>query len=124
MTRSLQKRIEELERQGGRGRGGRAIAAELRAIGCRAEAWASGEGVTVDIWDSTPELDAARERKLAELEAKGISAHVVVIDRLEDRGATGNGDQADGAGAPNSVGPATPGARVTDPTTNKGSTHV
>lgn len=105
--------------------GPRIVAAELSAIGCRAKVWPNGEGLTVDTWDGTPELDAARKRKLAELEAKGISALVVVIDRLEDRGATGNGDRVDGAaGALTPVGPATPGARVTDPTTTNGSKHV
>lgn len=100
------------------------VAAELCAIGCHATAWGneSNQGVTVDSWDSTPELDAARERKLAELEAKGISAFVVVIDRLEDRldeqGTLGSGDRVGGGGlldgattAPGPVSPRSNGQR-------------
>jgi hypothetical protein len=124
----------------------RIVAEELRAIGCHAVAWANGDqqGVTVDSWDSEPELDEARERKLSELEARGIGAFVVVIDRIEERAtapierlaehASGTAETAKasegvrgGGAAPGAqppTTPATPGARVTDPPTKKGRKHV
>lgn len=125
----------------------RIVAAELCAIGCHATAWRNEthQGVTVETWDTEPEIDAARERKLAELEAKGISTFVVVIDRLEDRPNDGDvhgpstehasgtaetakaseGDRGGGdntrSTTPHRLGH--PGARVTDPTTSKGNKH-
>jgi hypothetical protein len=95
------------------------VARELRAVGVRATAWSNGNqhGVTVDTWDSEPELDAVRERKLAELGAKGISTFVVVIDRMDSRPtevALGSGDRVGGGGlldgASTASGPVTPRA--------------
>jgi hypothetical protein len=122
MRRDLLKRIEELERLRVDGDAARVVARELRVIGCEARAWDNGAGVTVETWRDAEDHAEVRRRKLDELESKGISTLVVIIDRLDSREDAASGGRVGGEGTgASSNPPARPlreGERASDPPTN------